>query len=228
MFNPAAIWDEAIKRNLAKLKDVLEPLLAMLSVYEGVAAQMPRTIHRNIMRVLRPAESALRRIIVMAARDIAVAEEMAAPAPKRPPRKAAWSPPKTFQLFDPRKRHRPHRIRYSKHVPRVYVIAPDPPFIPQFLRGPAPGMEEPEAPIKRISAISITHRLHAFASALENIPREALRLAKLRQRRARKSNFKSPLRIGKPPGHQKIPTRPVDHILLECQSYASAVLADTS
>jgi hypothetical protein len=225
MFDVATIWDQAIVRNLGKLKVILEPLLAMLSVYEGVGAvQMPRSIHRNIMGVLRPAESALRRLIVMAARDLVV-DDAAKPLPKRAPRKSKRSPPKTFQLFDPRKRFRPHRVTYSKHTHRIYVIEPDPPFIPPFLRGPRPEIGAPEAPVKRISAASVTRRLHAFAAALENLPAQAQRMAKLRHRRAQKRNFKSPLRIGKPPGHQNTAKRPIDQILAECHSYASAVLS---
>jgi hypothetical protein len=70
-------WDRAIERNSEALKAIVATLFAMLG--DAAAARLPRELHRAALRVLRPAESALRRLIVIAARDL-----KAEPAPARP------------------------------------------------------------------------------------------------------------------------------------------------
>jgi hypothetical protein len=66
-------WPAAIARN----RDALLRVVAVLFVYagldEGGADEVPRRVWRMILRLLRPAESAARRLIVVAARGIEVA-----------------------------------------------------------------------------------------------------------------------------------------------------------
>ena len=70
-------WPGAIQRN----RDALLRIVAVLFVYagldEGGADAVPRRIWRRILRLLRPAEAAARRLIVIAARGVTVE------APKR-------------------------------------------------------------------------------------------------------------------------------------------------
>ena len=59
-------WDLVIKRNSEALGGIIAELFAMLEL-AGVAtvARLPRSVHSAVLRVLRPAKSAVRRLIVM-------------------------------------------------------------------------------------------------------------------------------------------------------------------
>ncbi|HUR43994.1 MAG TPA: hypothetical protein VMZ01_07830, partial [Aestuariivirga sp.] len=83
----------------------------------------------------------------------------------------------------------------------------------------------------RIDASRLFRRLDALKLALDDLPRQARRLARARARRekAPHSRFKSPLRPGRPPGHCKIPVHDVDYVLAECHGLACHAMApDTS
>ena len=72
-------WDLAIKRNSEALVEIVADLFAMLGLaLTDRAARLPWPTYRAVLRVLRPAESALRRLIVVAARGLVVS-----PAPSR-------------------------------------------------------------------------------------------------------------------------------------------------
>ena len=58
-------WALAIKRNSEALKGIVEELFAMLGlVGEATVARIPPPLHSAVLRVLRPAESAMRRLII--------------------------------------------------------------------------------------------------------------------------------------------------------------------
>ncbi len=83
-------WDLAIKRNSEVLIGIVADLFAMLGlVGEATVSRLPWPTYRAVLRVLRPAESALRRLIVVAARGLVVA-----PAVSRPRRAGAVKPRK--------------------------------------------------------------------------------------------------------------------------------------
>ena len=66
-------WDLAIKRNREALKGIIETLFAMLGlVGEATVSRIPKPLHSAVLLVLRPAESAVRRLIVIAARGVVV------------------------------------------------------------------------------------------------------------------------------------------------------------
>ena len=80
-------------------------LFALLGLTAGAAlGRTSREIHRNILHVLRPAESALRRLIVVLARAIVVKAPVARPAPAGIVRAGQGKLHISFQLFDPRQR----------------------------------------------------------------------------------------------------------------------------
>jgi len=68
--------DERLERAIARNRAVLLRIVAILfmkaGLDEGGEETLPRHIWRSVLDVLRPAESAVRRLIVIAARDIAV------------------------------------------------------------------------------------------------------------------------------------------------------------
>ena len=66
-------WARAIERNSEALKGIVAALFAMLGI-SGTAtvARIPQPLHSAVLRVLRPAESAVRRLVVIAARGLVV------------------------------------------------------------------------------------------------------------------------------------------------------------
>jgi hypothetical protein len=124
-------WALAIERNSEALKGIVAALFAMLGLAgEATAARIPQPLHRAVLRVLRPAESAVRRLIVIAARGLVVkaAPSRSMPMPARPIGKGGHSPP-SFQLFDPRKNFaelRQHHRKFTRLHPRIHIFGNDP------------------------------------------------------------------------------------------------------
>jgi hypothetical protein len=66
-------WYLAIKRNSEVLVEIVADLFALLGLaLTDTAARLPWPAYRAALRVLRPAESALRRLIFIAARGLVV------------------------------------------------------------------------------------------------------------------------------------------------------------
>ena len=75
-------WARAIERNSEALKGIIADLFVMLGLSgEATVSRLPRSVHSAVLRVLRPAESAMRRLIIIAARGLVV---KLAPTPSRP------------------------------------------------------------------------------------------------------------------------------------------------
>jgi hypothetical protein len=119
-------WDLAIKRNSEALKGIVEALFAMLGLDgEATVAGLPRSVHSAVLRVLRPAEYAMRRLIVIAARGLVVklAPSRPMPKPAGPIGKGSGPSRPSFQLFDPRKYFaelHPHRRKFTRNPPRIH------------------------------------------------------------------------------------------------------------
>ena len=245
MFYGASMdWDFAIERHRVPLLGFVMELFAMIGLTEGgTIERLSRPLYRLVLGILRPAESAVRRLIIVAARDIVVE-----PSPKRPFAKGRVIARKgnskgrgkrgaSFRLFDPRKRNDGaygRRRTGRKIEPRIHVFDFDP-RIPLFLRQqPAPAAPPPApAPEKddTVNAGPLCRRLFAIMRALEDLPRQAWRLARWRARRVaeRRPQLTTPLRIGRPPGFRKRQTHEVDEILMECHWLARNVPSlDTS
>jgi hypothetical protein len=132
-------WVRAIDRNREALIAIVAALFAMLGLEgEATLQRMSRGLHRAALRMLRPAESATRRLIVIAARGIAVTPAPAA-RPKLTRVMAKTSAPRqraqrlNFQLYDPRKRF----VRRRRATPPASMSYPS---IPAFQPcGPYPG-----------------------------------------------------------------------------------------
>ena len=226
-------WDLAIKRNSKALKGIIEVLFALLGL-DGTdaASRIPRSLHSAVLAVLRPAESAVRRLIVIAARNVVVKL-----APSRPmaegrkigKRRGNSSP--SFQLFDPPKRLKPVRAMKSPRIePRIRFIDYDPRICALF-PAPRPVVEPPPPPDGRVSATRLHRRLQALKSALDDLPRQAKRLVRWQQRRQASPWPKStlPLRSGHPPGYRRKPIHEVDEVLVACDWLAwEAMKPDTS
>jgi hypothetical protein len=226
-------WARAVERNSEALVGIVAELFAMLGLAgEAAVLRIPQDLHRAVLRVLWPAESAVRRLIVIAARGLVVKLAASRPMPAgKVIGKGGGNSAPSFQLFDPRKNfNRPRRRAFSRIGPRVRVIGYDPRVVALF-PAPLPAVELPPPPDGLVNAERLARRLQALKSALDDLPRQAKRLARWRLRRDKAINpkFKSPLRPGRPPGHRRKPTHEVDEVLIECHGLAfDALKPDTS
>jgi hypothetical protein len=74
-------WATAIEPHQAALGRIVATLIALVELAgDGVAGRLPRPLYRALLRVLRPAEAAVRRLIVVAAQGLTV------PLPRPPGR----------------------------------------------------------------------------------------------------------------------------------------------
>ncbi|NRC55728.1 hypothetical protein [Neoaquamicrobium sediminum] len=203
-----------------------------------------------MLRLLRPAEAAARRLIVVAARDLVVtlpparprkpAPQPAAPALRRlgiavsPLATGAAAaitaparprPAPSLSLVDPIRLPRPRRHVPPHRAPRIsFPGAAD--------RRPLP---QPPAPDDPLDATRLGLRLRALADALDDLPKHARRFARWRARRDREVTAGrvrrlSPLRPGRPPGARRSSTREIHEVLADLQWFAQQALArpDTS
>jgi hypothetical protein len=243
-------WNAAIERNREALKRILAMLVAMAGPAGGAdialracgdrANTLPRHLHRAVVRLLRPAEAAARRLIIVMARGLVATPPRWRPRHSKPksailltgvgtgilmPRKPLAVPSRpaarrlSLPLFDPLRLPRQWRpIRVSQ--PRILF-----PGLPGFV--PAP-VRKPATPDDPVSGARLALRLAALGRALDDLPAHALRFARWRAARraeAREQNpgtFRagrlrfgrvSPLKPGHPPGWRRKPTHEVHDVL---------------
>ena len=229
-------WDLAIKRNSEALKGIIEALFALLGlVGDATVSRIPKPLHSAVLRVLRPAESAVRRLIVIAARGLVVKVTPSRPMPKgKMIGKGGGNSVPSFKLFDTRKDFpelRQRRIKYSKHPPRILFFGPDSRIDDLWPAPPPRAAPAAPSPDGLVNAQRITRRLQALKLALDDLPRQAKRMARWRVRRenSKTPTFKSPLRPGQPPGHRKKKIHEIDEVLANCHWLAwEAEKLDTS
>jgi len=243
-------WPLAIERNRDALLRVVAALFFMAGLDEGGADMMPRRVWRRILRLLRPAESAARRLIVIAARSIEV----------EPPMLRAETPPTAIEQlqaagllviregidFGLARAPRSDVEKPAKSAPAFPAFPlTDPPrrFDTRDWDGlrpfPQDGFDLADAD-EEVSARHLCRRLLALKRALDDLPRQARRLARREARahlasRQLQGGFapaseaklkgvkqRRTLRLGHPPGHRRRPVHAVDDILRECHSLARA------
>ncbi|MGE3832886.1 MAG: hypothetical protein AB7F76_17990 [Parvibaculaceae bacterium] len=219
----------AITRNREALKGIVGALFAMLG--EVTAGRIPRPLHSAVLRILRPAESALRRLIVIAAQGLVVKPRPSRPMPAGQIVGRGRTSRAAFQLFDPRKTFlKPRRRAIAGIVPRIHVFSGGP-LVATRWWAPKPMADPAPPPDGLVDAGRLTRRLEALKLALEDLPRQAKRLVRWRMRRekAKAPKFRSPLRPGPPPGYRRKPVHKVDELLIECHGLAfDAMRRDTS
>jgi hypothetical protein len=248
-------WNAAIDINREALKRVLAMLVAMTGLEERPAT-LPRHLHRAILSLLRPAESAVRRLIIVMARGLVVTLPPARSRKPKPPTmepllrrfgiavvmspadlagmaaarragyvragdvRAARPRASSLPLFDPL----PGLPNLSEgRDRRRYVPACAAPRISGLDVGaPLRPLPSPPAPDDPIDASRIALRLQALAAALDDLPAQARRFARLRAARRganaagrdaagaqnkRLTRRAWPLRPGRPPGQLKAKSR---------------------
>jgi len=268
-------WNLAIERNRQALKRVLAMLVSMAALgrpvqsaffQQGGAAfwkpfpqpALPRHLHRAVLRLLRPAEAAARRLIIVAARGLVAAAPPARPQRSKPqsaapllrslgiavimpaadfsqpaggrPAAAAGPAPRmpVLPLFDLLRPPRPGRPRFVPAHAAPRISFPGA-TVPHRLP-PPPSPDDP------LDATRLCLRLRALEQALDDLPKHARRFARWRARRDRASadgrrpRRLSPLKPGRPPGSRRRPAHEVHEMLAELNHLARWALArpDTS
>jgi hypothetical protein len=224
-------WARAIEINQSALARIVAGLVALVGLTaDGVLSRLHRPLYRSALRILRPAESAVRRLIVIAARGVVAKPQALRPRPKGVKLARKGGARVSFQLFDARKRFdlRPRR-KGRKVVPRVLFVLPDPHLAPLFQRLPTyPAKAKPDDGM--VGAERLGRRLQAIKQALDDLPHQVKRLARWQARRKRMASpkFRDPLRQGPPPGHRKKPKDEIDWVLKECHALARDALREDS
>ena len=239
-------WDEIIERNRERLFLAIAPLLAVLGFDQRRSEEVPRHFHSFLITLLRPAESAVRRLIIIAAIGIVVKLRLGAsrafPAGLAHKLKKALEEEEerfpAFPLIDPLKRFAPQDFGWAQDwsenwgkeqaLPRISVPGLFDPTFPQPI--PAPNRYDP------IATTSLLRRIRSLKEALENLPRHARRLARWKAKNELsnqpdapwKPGRLSPFRPGPAPGKHLHEEREIDVILGDCHYFARQAWADTS
>ncbi len=225
-------WDRVIERNQAALSRIVAMLIAMVEMGSGaMVVRLPPSLYRAVSRMLLPTESAVRRLIAIAARGLKAKPALIRPMPKGLAFAAKGGGQIAFQLFDTRQRfsRASRRRAIATVIPRIHIFA-DSPLVPLF-HTPRPVEIPIPEPDDSVDATRLGRRLAAVRMALDNLPRQARRLARWKARRDRmqKPAFLSPFRPGPPPGHRKEAIEEIDFVLRECHGLArDAPHEDTS
>ena len=211
-------WNLAISRNRDALRRIVAALFVMIG--SNGAGKMPRHVYAAIMLILRPAESAVRRLIVIAARGLALSPRALRPLPAGLAGFGLADASKTpsFCLFDPLK-HFVLDDYDNNALPRFSFagLSDDEHNTPHF--------SQPDVPV---DAAHLFTRLRALRSALNDLPLQARRLARWQARQilALKSNTPyrpmriSPFRPGPPPGYRRKDIHQVDAVLKDLHNFA--------
>ncbi len=239
-------WDQIAGRNRERLLAAIAPLLAVLGFDLRRRQEVPRHFHRFLISLLRPAESAVRRLIIIAAIGIVVKLRLGAsrafPAGLAQKLKKALEEEEerfpAFGLIDPLKRFAPQDFGWAQEwseswgkeqfIPRISVPGLfDPVFPPAF---PVPNRDDP------IDTAALLRRIRSLKDALDNLPRHARRMARWKAKGelsrqpgvAVKPGRLSPFRPGPAPGKHRREEREIDVILGDCHYFARLAWADTS
>jgi hypothetical protein len=227
-------WAKAVDRNQSALQAIVAALFAMLGLAEGAAAgRIPKELRLAVLRVLRPAESAVRRLIVMAARDVVMKPGLPRPKPAGKIAKTGkgGGRPPVFKLEDTRPSMLPpvRRGRYARFGPRVHAYPYDT-LVASMQARAAARARPPDDGL--IDATRLGRRLHAIKLALADLPKQARRLARWRARRQRIATtrliYTSPLRPNPARGRHD-DGHGVEEVLRECHELAvEAMRLDSS
>ena len=231
-------WNLALQHNQQVLLRNVAWLFTWLKLEVGDSVEtMPRLKRLTVLFVLRPSESAFRRVLFVAVLVRGVLAPMIAEramrtkgSTRKPAIEARAPRPLPFKLTDPRKHFDlyPDRPKYvSGPGPWVTDLWSDDPIYDRAalyahqerMNRPAPSPDDEE------SATSLCRRLNALMAALQDLDGQTLRMAKL-QARIKNQNGqvgKFPIRImrpGLPPGFRNRQKHEVDEVLAECHRLA--------
>jgi hypothetical protein len=196
----------------------------LLAVLAGVVAMLPespvlrRAAYLAVLSILRPAESAARRLIAILAHGLVVKPGPDKAPPSVPITRKGSARSSVFPLFDPRTYPGPKAGRRSAPGggPRMTEIGRD-----RHVAGVVPGGVNSE---DAVAIDALLRRVAALRHALDDLPKQARRLARIFARR--KAKWLRVMRPGRPPGHRDRGRREVDEILADCQWFALEALRE--
>jgi hypothetical protein len=213
--------DPAIQQHRDALIRIVLTLFAMLGLRDGVdLGRIPRKLKNTVHFILLPAESAVRRLIVAAAKGL-----VAKPQTYKPMAKGTKIPKGTgkrgkraplFKLSDQHEPWLPPPSKRKKRPkgPRIRGFGPAEPTIAAIFAYHA-SMAKPEQKPKRerkpgdgrVDGARLQRRLQAIMRALRNIPKEAQRYVQWQARREMQADagrrvHTSPFREGEAPGYR--------------------------
>jgi hypothetical protein len=206
----------AIRRNRDQIRTIVLALFALARMRVGGSLfTLPGSTFAMIMLVLRPAESCVRRLIVIAAHGLVLKPQ--------PPREALMvslsnhgglPPTRAFKLFDP-----------LKNFDSEAIWDVEPEWESGFDLAPS-FFHCSENPDQSLNATHLGQRLNALIRALDNLPHQARRLARWQAKRnvalkACKPIRISPIRPGLPPGWRERRLHEIDDVLRECHGLAN-------
>jgi hypothetical protein len=213
-------WDAAIEIHRLALLRLLAGMYAALGIEAGESVQTVRAhLRLMVLRILGPAESAVRRLVFLKARDLPEVDYQPRPAQKKNAKRSKKrSASKAFTLFDRQIFTRPARRKHPKGIgPSVYF----------FDGSDTPPQRETRASSNGlVNAESLCRRLQALFDALNDLDKQAQRLKRAEARRKLSPRFwdEGVMREGPPPGHRakgrSAPEVTADSILSKCQELA--------
>lgn len=226
-------WERAIERNFEALESIVLQLFALAGVnsLRPVVDTLPRYLRIRILSILRPAEFAARRLIVMAAcklpLDIGPFRPSAATDPSSPPR---GEDTKACEQSEPAEVGEGAKEGdETQRIPAFILFDPFKPFREPWLTAEQiaalgkPAVSAPFAPDlpphELVDARALCLRIAALRNALADFDAHARRLARWRARRAAGSGRPvrlTPFRPGRPPGWVKHPKTEIEELVREC------------
>lgn len=185
--------------------EALKRILVSLAAMAAGNGTLPRHLHRAVLRLLRPAESAARRLIIaMSATPQAREKEKIALAPQMRDRETLVASQRRQKAAARQLRHfmpaMPVQPAVRPALSRLSLPLLDPlthPFRPARVAqtaiprlwivgstGPRPALPPPPAPDDALDATRLRLRLAALGRALDDLPGQALRFSRWQARRA--------------------------------------------
>ena len=212
-------WTLAIDLNRMILLRLVAEMFAMMGLEPGASGGMvSRRVHSLVLWILRPAESAARRLIavVWLKTDVSVRVQGQGASGTVMPRIEGAGRAPAFALFDPRISTEPWPRRKTTpgYGPRIWNM--DGTDAPAFER-------KTPLPDDLVSAKGVCRRLAALRHALEDLPRQVRRLVRARARMVKPI---PPMRPARAPGYRAKRTHEVDEVLHECGMLAEMARRD--
>ena len=203
-------WPTILTRNRADLARLVMVLFGLAGVF---GERMPQETRCAVLRMLRPLEAAMRRLIVIAARGLVMAQALRRAMPEGGILRGDGAGPGAFSLFDRRRRFGLSADRpgdgWGRGGPQIRLLD-------EAIIGPGRRLI---AAARDVDAAPIMRRLARLRRALGRLPQEARRLVRWRMRHAKV--LKGPMRPGRPPGFRaRAGDDPAQELLRELQLLA--------
>jgi hypothetical protein len=218
-------WTLAITRNRDALSRIVAVLFAMISAATAsnlkgaTSLTLPRHLYSAIMCVLRPAESALRRLITIAAQGMRIKPGAHSSLSGIGTSSSSKTP--AFCLFDPLKSDAAEGDATTASLIHFDSFA-----------NSASQQHDTEKLDEPVNATHLFARLRALRHALKTIPSQARRLARWKLKRDAKLKAGRPTRVttlrpGQPPGWRQRKVHEIDTILRECHGLVRDMMNST-